>query len=505
MAECSRISPISLFVTPLRMAPSRWSSSSSALPSATSIAIFSMLRIRRGSPGRDHTIPQADLVASICIGMLNASAVLSCLSTYAAPSTRLRNFRPCSNSLSLIEMPPELSPREASFLIERGGRDKRIIVFLSFGRYNDERREILRGPAMKAKKKQQGDPPMNELRAGLSVSGAFLLAALLGAAPPVRAQEDASRATPPPGKALVFVFRSERETVAALVPVFVNLARVGDLANGTFAVATVSPGRTFLRVGDQAVATYTLEVAANQSYFVRVEAVPGVRPVQTEVRIVSEVEGRRFLAQSRPVGAAPPAIAAPRVPPPPAPVVAAPRVAPKPAPREIARFAEPGGDWNFALIAKGGAFKLANANQTVAGSASTFDTASKPAVGIEAELRHRAGFAVGGEVVYYKNDLVATGVVAKQQVVALMLNGKYYVPVADWFHPFVGVGVGFADAVYSGDLKGTSGGPAYQGLAGMEFRFGSVGLNVQYKYLASTTGKTGSDVKVGGGGVLAGV
>ncbi len=414
-------------------------------------------------------------------------------------------------------MPPELSPREASFLIERGGRDKRIIVFLSFGRYNDER-EILRGPAMKAKKKQQGDPPMNELRAGLSVSGAFLLAALLGAAPPVRAQEDASRATPPPGKALVFVFRSERETVAALVPVFVNLARVGDLANGTFAVATVSPGRTFLRVGDQAVATYTLEVAANQSYFVRVEAVPGVRPVQTEVRIVSEVEGRRFLAQSRPVGAAPPAIAAPRVPPPapvvaprvpppPAPVVAAPRVAPKPAPREIARFAEPGGDWNFALIAKGGAFKLANANQTVAGFASTYDTASKPAVGIEAEWRNRTGFALGGEVFYYKNDLVATGTgaISQQQVVAIMANGKYYLRAADWFYPFAGAGVGFADALYSGGLKGTQGGTAYQGLVGMEFRFGSVGLQVQYKYLAATTGTTGKEVKVGGSGVLAGV
>ena len=335
---------------------------------------------------------------------------------------------------------------------------------------------------------------MNQLRAGLSVSGAFLLAALLGAAPPVRAQEDASRATPPPGKALVFVFRSERETVAALVPVFVNLARVGDLANGTFAVATVSPGRTFLRVGDQAVATYTLEVAANQSYFVRVEAVPGVRPVQTEVRIVSEVEGRRFLAQSRPVGAAPPAIAAPRV-------------APKPAPREIARFAEPGGDWNFALIAKGGAFKLANANQTVAGFASTYDTASKPAVGIEAEWRNRTGFALGGEVFYYKNDLVATGTgaISQQQVVAIMANGKYYLRAADWFYPFVGAGVGFADALYSGSLKGTQGGTAYQGLAGMEFRFGSVGLQVQYKYLAATTGTTGKEVKVGGSGVLAGV
>jgi len=148
---------------------------------------------------------------------------------------------------------------------------------------------------------------------------------------------------------------------------------------------------------------------------------------------------------------------------------------------------------------------LANANQTVAGLASTFDTTSKPAVGIEAELRNKAGFAVGGEVFYYKNDLVATGVVAKQQVIALMANGKYYFPAADWFHPFVGVGVGFADAVYSGDLKGTAGGAAFQGMAGMEFRFGSVGLNVQYKYLAATTGKSGNDVKIGGGGVLAGV
>jgi len=348
---------------------------------------------------------------------------------------------------------------------------------------------------------------MNELRACLSVSGVILLAALFGAAPPAHAQ-DASRATPPPGKTLVFVFRSDRQPVAAQVPVIVNLVRIGDLANGTFAVATVNPGRTFLRIGERAVAVFTLEAAANRSYFVRIEAVSSVRPVRTEVRLVSEVDGRSSLAQSRLVGAAPAAFAAaPRAQPPavPPPVAAAPRVQPSPAPQATARSAEPGGDWNFALIAKGGGFKLANANQTVAGSASTFDTASKPAVGIEAEFRHKAGFAVGGEAFYYKNDLVATGVVAKQQVVALMLNGKYYVPVADWFHPFVGVGVGFADAVYSGDLKGTSGGPAFQGLAGMEFRFGSVGLNVQYKYLASTTGKTGSDVKVGGRGVLAGV
>ena len=113
-----------------------------------------------------------------------------------------------------------------------------------------------------------------------------------------------------------------------------------------------------------------------------------------------------------------------------------------------------------------------------------------------------------GDPFYYKNDLVTTPppAVSKQQVLAVMANGKYYLRAADWFYPFVGAGIGFADAVYSGgNLKGSAGGLAYQGLAGMEFRFGSVGLHLQYKYLAATTGKSGNNVKVGGGGVLAGV
>ncbi len=367
---------------------------------------------------------------------------------------------------------------------------------------------------------------MNQLRACLSVSGVLLFAALFGATP-VHAQEDASQATPPPGRALVFVFRSDRQPVAAPVPVFVNLARIGDLANGTFAVATVNPGRTFLRIGEQAVAVFTLETAANRSYFVRVEALSGVRPVRTEVRLVSEIDGRRSLAQSRLVGAAPAAIAAaPRAQPPAAPVVAPPRAAPPPiaaaprveqpspprpapgpAPRETAASAGPGSDWNFALIAKGGTFKMAKSQQIVPAlnnSALDFDKTSSPVIGLEGEWRNKTGFAAGGEVFYYKNDLV-TPADGKQQVVALMANGKYYLHAADWLYPFVGVGVGFADALYSGSLKGTAGGAAYQGLAGVEFRFGPVGLHVQYKYLAATTGKSDKEVKVGGSGVLAGL
>ncbi len=338
---------------------------------------------------------------------------------------------------------------------------------------------------------------MNQLRACLSVSCALLLGALWGAAPLAHAEEEA-QATPPPGKALVFVFRSEREPVAAQVPVLVNLEYVGELANGTFVTATVGPGRTHLRVGDRVLTIMSLEAAANQSYFVGVEALPGLTPARTEMRLVSETEGRRSLAQSRFVGVTPAAMAAaPRAQQPSEPARAT------PAARERYEPTEPGRGW--ALIASGGTFKLANADQVVAGLASTYDTTSKPVFAVEAEWRSKAGFAVGAEVFSYKNDLVAAGTSGQQEVLAIMVNGKYYFRAANWFYPFVGAGAGRAQATYSGGFTGKASGPAYQGLAGMEFRFERVGLYVQYKYLASTIGDTGQEVKVGGRGILAGV
>src|SRR5712671_6574019 len=103
----------------------------------------------------------------------------------------------------------------------------------------------------RTREEQHGDPPMNQLRAGFAVSGALLLGVLLGplSAPPVHAQEDAQRATPPPGKALLFIFRSDREPRAAQVPIAVNAVHVGDLEDGTFLSVSVDPGRTFLRSG----------------------------------------------------------------------------------------------------------------------------------------------------------------------------------------------------------------------------------------------------------------
>jgi opacity protein-like surface antigen len=139
---------------------------------------------------------------------------------------------------------------------------------------------------------------MNQLRAGFAVSGALLLGVLLGPLAPVHAQ-DAQRAAPPSGKALLFIFRSDREPRSAQVPIAVNAVHVGDLEDGTFLSVSVDPGRTFLRSGDRVLATLGFQTAPDQIYFVWVEAVHGLTLVQTEMRLVSEEEGRRALAQSR--------------------------------------------------------------------------------------------------------------------------------------------------------------------------------------------------------------
>ena len=246
------------------------------------------------------------------------------------------------------------------------------------------------------------------------VSAASLHAALFGllAALPGQAQENLHRAVPPAGRALVFVFRVDRDPFAAQVPVAVNKEPIGALANGTFVTATVSPGRTELRIGERLVRTLTFTAAANQSYFVRVQALDARTPVRIDAQAVSEPEGRLAIAQSRHVGVAPvvvippvvpppvatpppvpPPLAAPAVappPPPPSPVVTPPVVAPAP-PVEPAVVAEPPAvkpapapevsappeaprESGFTLIVNAGSFKLSDERQTVAGFPSTFDT-----------------------------------------------------------------------------------------------------------------------------------
>ena len=341
---------------------------------------------------------------------------------------------------------------------------------------------------------------------------------------PAYSDEDPRKAAPPPGKALVFVFRSERVPVAVQAPVVVNAERVGVLANGTFITTVVNPGKTFIRVGDRVISTLSFVASANQRYFARVSVIGGEKSARAELNLVNEAEGRRLIAQSRFAGGRAPAVtavaprpqqrpAAPVEKPsePPKPVTAQPKIMPEAqvasAPA-VSTAPKSDRNWDFALIANAGTFKLSDSNQTVAGLAFPTDAKSKSVFGVEAELRHNAaGFALGGEVFSYKNDILATATAADgvQAVRVYMVNGKYYFRVTDGFYPFLGAGLGQARATYSGGWTGSTKGPAYQGMAGMEFRFKQVGLYVQYKYLVSSTGSGDQTVKVGGSGIFAGL
>jgi hypothetical protein len=383
---------------------------------------------------------------------------------------------------------------------------------------------------------------MNLLRASLLHGSILALAAACGL--PCVAQ--AQVASPPPGKALVVMYRADKQPVAARVPVIANADRLGDIGNGEFVNAVVNPGRTFLRVGDKILTTLAIQTGANRTSYVLIEAVPGLSPVRVEMREMDEASARRVLARSRPAGAGAAAAAAPvprsvvapavplaaarAAPPPPKPAAPPPAARaqaappPPPAPRRSMTPKEPPppvdeeeeqaaerSKWHVAVIAKTGAFKLATVNQSIGGLMTSYDKSSKPVAAFEVEFRHTEGFAIGAEALYYKNSLTAPGAgttfAGDQTVISGMVNGKYYFGGdSGVFHPFVGAGVGFAGAEFSGDIQGKSSGPSFQGMAGADLRFGDFGLYLEYKYVSATTQDSANQkIKVGGSGVLAGV
>ena len=376
------------------------------------------------------------------------------------------------------------------------------------------------------------------LRALLSKRGVVALAAASGLQCAWNAH--AQPVNPAPGKALVIMYRADRQAVAAKVPVVANADRLGDIGNGEYVSASVNPGRTFLRAGDRVLSTLTLQTAPNQTYYVLMEAV-GSNPVRVDMRQVPAGTARDSLARSRPALAAPraplaaaPLVAAPAArpsAPAPAPAAAPARPAPAPAappppqrqaaqpsaPAKAAAAPEPEEEeeesdqrlWKLAVIAKTGTFSLTSTTQPIGGQPTSFKKGSKPVVGLEAEFRHRDGLAFGGEVFYYKNEVSLNGssLQGDQEVIAAMLNAKYYFSAKSWLYPFIGVGGGLSNGKFSGNISGTMTGHAYQAMVGADIRFSSrVGLYLEYKFLKATTSdNTGQTLDVGGSGILAGL
>jgi hypothetical protein len=252
--------------------------------------------------------------------------------------------------------------------------------------------------------------------------------------------------------------------------------------------------------------TLSISAQANLTYYVWLQAVPGVRPLATDLALVNEATARPLLAVSAPLAveiAPVPSATKPDSAPPSAPPSAA-----AGAPAEPTRTTPSGKRGAIALLLGGGTFALDEPRQQVAGTPYQFEEDSDSAFAGELEYRHPSGVAIGGELLYYQHkvSIPATSFRGEQDVVGFLLNAKYYLGIANVAYPFIGVGVGSAANSLSGDFSGNGSGFAAQALAGIELRFKSVGLYAQYKTLNATVKDAdGEKLDVGGDGIFAGL
>jgi opacity protein-like surface antigen len=312
--------------------------------------------------------------------------------------------------------------------------------------------------------------------------------------------KQAKHATPPAGSALIYVFRDEDPPVEATVPVVLDGQRIGQTRPRTFLLATVAPGTHYLISGDKVIANLSVECQAGMTYFISQKALGGTYPVRTRLAVANPEAARRTIDRST--------LAASRLA---AAKTSAPSAAPsssesgdrsKPAasPEKMQR--------GLALILKTGRFNMSDRSQVVGGLQSQFDSKATGVLGAELEWRDRSGFAFGGELYRFTNKIVAVGtsLEGEMEAVAFLANAKKYFEITGLLYPYVGAGLGVATNNFSGNVTGSASGPAYQAMAGIEFRMKNVGVYTELKYLfSSTEDSAGAKTKIGGNGKNLGI
>jgi hypothetical protein len=338
--------------------------------------------------------------------------------------------------------------------------------------------------------------------AALSVLGSLLASSLA-------ASDAGALESPPPGKALVYIMQADTGAFAT-VPAVVNGRQIARLAPNTAVGVVLNPGTHEFSTAGSSRGVMSVTVEAQGTYYVsqRINSQGGA-----ELRLLPGTEGVTALGQSRLTG--PNLVSASGAP---AQRTAAPTAAASVAKTEEAPKADDASDaagaavaaprGKLALIVTGGSFELDEPRQVVAGLNSQFEAKSSPAFAAELEYRHPSGVALGGELLLYTNKVatVSGALQGEQDVAAFLVNGKYYLGIADIIYPFIGAGFGSAAASYSGDITGSGAGFAGQVFGGVELRVGAVGLYAQYKKLSATAEDAdGEKVKVDGSGAFVGL
>jgi hypothetical protein len=172
-----------------------------------------------------------------------------------------------------------------------------------------------------------------------------------------------------------------------------------------------------------------------------------------------------------------------------------------------------------ALLLKGGTYRWDDDRQSIivtnpfSGPVvvnAVFDEDADGVFGLAYEWRFHSGFSVGPEIFHFKNDWTETGFfgTGRGDVDTYVVNvvGKKYFAPTPWLQPYLGLGVGICVADLSGAISGTGFGFSGQGVVGVEFKVGSVGIFAEAKKLVGYVEDSGDgDIDVGGTAVLGGL
>lgn len=340
-------------------------------------------------------------------------------------------------------------------------------------------------------------------------------------------------ATPPSGKALIYLFRGDTAGDTPELPVWMNGRFMGNTAPKTFFVWAAQAGRYVIAAVQDGREGLVLQVEPGRNYFVQQDARSG-EPGQSQFSQASLATGRYAIIGRRLIDAgqaarlpvqAPPApsvtresVAPPGLPPvareqaePPvapsaAPPPAKPQSPPAPSTETLERAAarQP-----WAARLRTGGFALSKKSQTLVGIPVEFDSGASGVLSAEAEFQRPDGLAFGVELLRYSNDLAAVGFsnTSRMDVSVVMANVKKYFPAGRALHLFIGAGIGGAGSDFSGTVvEGSTSGMATQLMAGIEYRFEHAAVTLDYRRLSARTEDSGgNEADVGGGGFLAGV
>lgn len=315
---------------------------------------------------------------------------------------------------------------------------------------------------------------------------------------------------PPKGKALIYIY--ELKQSGGVSPrIWLNNYEIGRIVPGSFTVWQLAPGQLNLRVGGEEPARVSLISRAGQVYLFRLSVTRTPTGVRAEIESLPasyrhELAATRFIRNPREVSAE--IRSTPKPEKQPARVVrATPPPAPRPKPRPRENFTpviQPGG---MSLQIKLGSLSTAKQTQNILSADRQFDHSASGVYGIEFDYQTHAGISYGGELLGYKLAYTTVGATGSGDVSvqALMALAKQYYQIRNRLQPYLGIGLGLATTSVSGAITGNTTGFAYQALAGVDYRFATMDIFAEYKYIGVQTKSSNSQkIDASGSGIFLG-